>query len=505
MGSHLLSKSSFIKGLQCDKHLYLYKYHYDEMDEFSEMQKAIFQRGTDVGVFAQKLFPGGITATEGAPPDYKKGLKKTGELTQQGGKIIYEAAFQFNEVLSIADIIVKEKNGLSRRSQVKTKWNIYEVKSSTSISDTYLNDAALQYYVISNSGIEINDFSIIYINNQYIRKGELDITELFTIESVIDSILPLQNFVEENVERLKEVISKREMPGIDIGEHCHNPYTCSFFNYCRKHIPEDSIFDFSGMHLKKKYELYRDGIIKLDDIPDDYSLNKNNGIQLDIYKSGEPLIDKDAIENFLSDLNYPLFFMDFETFQPAVPFYDNSKPYQQIPFQYSIHLKEKKGGELRHFEFLAEPGEDPRVKFIEALLNDAKGEGDIVVYNKAFEITRLKEIARDFPEYSEEIEKLILRIKDLMIPFQRKYYYAPEMKGSYSIKAVLPALVPELSYDELEINEGGLASVAYESLQRETDLMFIAEIKEHLIEYCKLDTIAMVRIFDKLSKLLGEK
>ncbi|MCH7723772.1 MAG: DUF2779 domain-containing protein [Bacteroidetes bacterium] len=501
MGSHLLSKSSFIKGLQCDKHLYLYKYHYDEMDEFSEMQKAIFQRGTDVGVFAQKLFPGGKAATEGSPPDYKKGLKKTGELILQGGKIIYEAAFMFNEVLSIADIIVKEKNSLSRRSQAKTEWNIYEVKSSTSISETYLNDAALQYYVISNSGIEINDFSIIYINNQYIRKGELDITELFTIESVIDSILPLQKFVEENVERLKKVIREREMPGIDIGEHCHNPYTCSFFNYCRKHIPENSIFDFSGMHLKKKYELYRDGIIKLDDIPDDYSLNKNNGIQLDVYKSGEPLIDKDAIENFLSDLNYPLFFMDFETFQPAVPLYDNSKPYQQIPFQYSIHLKEKKDGELKHFEFLAESGADPRVKFIKGLLNDIKGEGDIVVYNKAFEVTRLKEIARDFPEYSDEIEKLILRIKDLMIPFQRKYYYAPEMMGSYSIKAVLPSLVPELSYDKLKIKEGGIASITFEGLQTETDMIIIAETREQLLEYCKLDTLAMVMILEKLESL----
>ena len=498
MGSHLLSKSSFIKGLQCDKHLYLYKYHYDEMDEFSEMQKAIFQRGTDLGVFAQKLFPGGTAATEGLPPDYKKGLKKTGELILQGGKLIYEAAFMFNEVLSIADIIVKEKNGLSRRSQAETGWSIYEVKSSTSISETYLNDAALQYYVISNSGIEINDFSIIYINNQYIRKGKLDINELFTIESVIDSILPLQNFIEENIERLKKVIRKREMPGIDIGEHCHNPYTCSFFNYCRKHIPEDSIFDFSGMHLKKKYELYRDGIIKLDDVPDNYSLNKNNGIQLDVYKSGKAKIDKESIKSFLDDFNYPLYFMDFETFQPAVPLYDNSKPYQQIPFQYSIHLKDKKDGELKHFEFLAEPGEDPRIKFIEGLLNDTNGEGDIVVYNKSFEITRLKEIARDFPEYSEEIEKIILRIKDLMIPFQRKYYYAPEMIGSYSIKAVLPSLVPELSYDKLKIKEGGLASITFEGLQAETDMMIIAETREQLLEYCKMDTLAMVKILEKL-------
>jgi len=498
MGSHLLSKSSFIKGIQCDKHLYLYKYHYDEMDEFSEMQKAIFQRGTNVGVFAQKLFPVGKAATEGSPPDYKKGLKKTGELILQGEKLIYEAAFMFNEVLSIADIIVKEKNSLSRHREAKTEWNIYEVKSSTSISETYLNDAALQYYVISNSGVEINGFSIIYINNQYIRKGKLDINELFTIESVIDSILPLQNFIEENIERLKKVIRKREMPGIDIGEHCHNPYTCSFFNYCRKHIPEDSIFDFSGMHLKKKYELYRDGIIKLDDVPDNYSLNKNNGIQLDVYKSGKAKIDKEAIKSFLDDFNYPLYFMDFETFQPAVPLYDNSKPYQQIPFQYSIHLKDKKDGELKHFEFLAEPGEDPRIKFIEGLLNDTNGEGDIVVYNKSFEITRLKEIARDFPEYSEEIEKIILRIKDLMIPFQRKYYYAPEMNGSYSIKAVLPSLVPELSYDKLKIKEGGLASITFEGLQAETDMMIIAETREQLLEYCKMDTLAMVKILEKL-------
>jgi hypothetical protein len=493
MASHLLSKSSFIKGLQCEKHLFLYKYHYGEMDEFSEMQKAIFHRGTDVGVLAQKLFPGGTEGTEGSPPAYKKGLKKTGELIQQGGKIIYEAAFQFNEVLSIADIVVKEKD----------KWDIYEVKSSTSISETYLNDAALQYYVISNSGIEINDFSIIYINNQYIRNGELDINELFTIQSVIDAILPQQNFVEENVERLRKVISKGEMPDIDIGEHCHNPYTCSFFNYCRKHITEDSIFDFSGMHLKKKYELYRDGIIKFDDVTDDYSLNKNNGIQLDVYKSGEPLVDKDAIANFLSDLEYPLYFMDFESFQPAVPLFDNSKPYQQIAFQYSIHLKEKKDGKLKHFEFLAEPGEDPRIKFIEGLLNDIKGKGDIVVYNKSFEITRLKEIARDFPQYADEIEKFILRIKDLMIPFQRKYYYAPEMKGSYSIKAVLPSLVPELSYDELEINEGGLASITFESLQTETDMMIIAETREQLLEYCKLDTLAMVKILEKLEMIGG--
>jgi len=501
MASHLLSKSSFIKGLQCEKHLYLYKYHYKEMDELSDMQKAIFKRGTNVGELAQQIFPRGEIAAYGDPPNYEKALKKTKELMNGSVKAIYEAAFMFNEVLSIADIVVKGKDSMSRHSGAETEWKIYEVKSSTSISETYLNDAALQYYVISNLGIKVSDFSIIYINNQYVRKGDLELGELFKIESVLELILPMQESVKENVKRFKKVLLKKQIPDIDIGEHCYNPYICGFYNYCRRHIPEDSIFDFSGMHLTRKYELYRDGIIRFEDVPGDYSLNKNNRVQLDVYNSGETLINKDAIENFLSDLNYPLYFMDFETFQPAVPLFDNSKPYQQIPFQYSIHLKKKKDKDLKHFEFLAEPGEDPRLKFIESLLQVIKGKGDVLVYNKAFEITRLKEIARDFPQFADEIEKLILRIKDLMVPFQKKYYYSPEMKGSYSIKAVLPALVPELSYDELEINDGGLSSIAYESLQTETDLMFIAEIKAQLLEYCKLDTLAMVKILEKLEQL----
>ncbi len=283
-------------------------------------------------------------------------------------------------------------------------------------------------------GFKVKDFSIIYINNQYLRNGELNIQELFITESVLEFILPLQKSVKENVDRFKKVLLKKQMPDIDIGEHCHSPYTCGFFNYCRKHIPVDSIFDFSGMHLSKKYELYREGIISLDDVPKDYSLNKNNKLQLDVYKSNKPVIDKKAIKAFVSDLNYPLYFMDFETFQPAVPLFNNSKPYQQIPFQYAAFLKQDKKSEAEHFEFLAEPGEDPRKKFIENLLKVTKGKGDVLVYNKTFEITRLNEIARDLPEYADEIEKLILRIKDLMVPFQKKYYYAPEMKGSYSIK-----------------------------------------------------------------------
>ena len=491
MGLHLLSKSSFIRGVQCEKHLYLYKYHYNEMDGLSEMQKAIFKRGTDVGKLAQQLFPGGIDASPATQFEYDKAVLLTKELLGKKQKVIYEASFNFSDVLAVADIVINEKSGLK----------VFEVKSSTSISETYIRDAALQYWVISNSGNKIKDFSITYINNQYVRKDKLDLERLFITESVLELILPLQKWVEENVNRFKQVLARKTIPQIDIGEHCYDPYTCGFYEYCRKHIPRNSIFDLSGVHLAKKYELYRNGIIKLEDVPDNADLSKNAKLQLDVYKSKKDLIDKKAIKEFLSDLNYPLYFMDFETFQPAVPMFDNSKPYQQIPFQYSLHYKKNKKSIVEHFEFLAETGSDPRIKFIKNLLDVTKDKGDILTYNKSFETLRLKEIAEVFPDYKEEIDKRISRIKDLMIPFQKKYYYTYKMQGSYSIKYVLPALIPELSYKDLEINEGGFASIAFESLYNETDLMRIADTRNNLLEYCKLDTFAMVKLLEKLESL----
>lgn len=491
MASHLLSKSSFIRGVQCEKQLYLYKYHYNKMDKLSEMQKAIFKRGTNIGILAQKLFPDGMDASPKSQFEYDKAVVVTKNLINENQKVIYEASFNFSDVLAIADIVVNEKNGLK----------VFEVKSSTSISETYIRDAALQYWVISNCGYKIKDFSITYINNQYVRNGEIELDKLFITESVLKLILPLQKWVEENVNRFKKVLGKKVIPKIDIGEHCYDPYTCGFYEYCRKHIPENSIFDLSGVHLTKKYDLYRSGIIKLKDIPNDVNLPKNAKLQVEVYKSKKDLIDKKAIKEFLSDLNYPIYFMDFESFQPAVPMFDNSRPYQQIPFQYSLHFKKNEKSKVEHYEFLADTGIDPRIKFIENLLRDTKSEGDILTYNKSFEVLRLKEVAEAFPKYKTEIEERINRVKDLMMPFQKKYYYTYKMQGSYSIKSVLPALIPELNYENLEIDEGGLASTAYESLYYETDLMKIAETRNNLLQYCKMDTFAMVKLLEKLETI----
>lgn len=492
MARHLLSKSSFLKGLQCEKQLYLYKHHYNWKDEISEGQQAIFERGHDVGKLAQNLFPQGVNASLGDPLKSLQQVKLTKELIVKGEKVIYEAAFLYNEVLVIADILVKEKNN---------KWKIYEVKSSTEVKDEHIPDASVQYYVILNSGLNVIDTLIIYINNEYVRKGELELTELFNIDSVKEVVLQQQGSVEENIERFKEVLKQKNIPDIDIGHYCSSPYDCSFLGYCWKHIPEYSIFNIGNLRNDKKFDLYNNGIIKIEDIPDDYPLNNGQRLQVESHLKQKAFIDDKAIKEFLSSLTYPLYFLDFETFNPAIPLFDDSRPYQQIPFQYSLHYQETPKSQFKHFEFLAEANGDPRFSFIENLLKVTEGKGDIIAYNQAFESTRLKELAEDFPSYKKQIENRLSRIKDLMLPFQKKYYYVPEMRGSYSIKAVLPALVSDLSYDDLEIADGGTASRAFESLYFEKDEKRKKEIKEQLIKYCGMDTMAMVKIYYHLQTL----
>jgi hypothetical protein len=486
---HLLSKSSFIKGIQCDKQLYLYKYHYDRMDKVSESQQVIFNRGHDVGELAQQLFPGGIKATED-PRKSVQAIKKTMELIESGTKVIYEAAFAFEEVLVIADIMVWDGK----------QWNIYEVKSSTSISDTYYQDAAIQYYVISNC-LNVKDISLVYINNQYVRKGALELKKLFNTESVKDKVCELQDFVISELKRLKKVLKGGDIPDIGIGPHCSDPYQCSFWGYCWKDIPEYSVFNIAGLRGDKKFELFKLGHINLEDVPEDYPLSDAQKLQIESHIGNKSVIDKDNITKFLFSISYPVYYMDFETFMPAIPMFNGTRPYQQIPFQYSLHYQKTAKSKVEHYEFLADAEGDPREPFLKKLLADTKEPGIILVYNKSFEITRMKELAADFPKYAKETGERIERIVDLMLPFQKKFYYKPEMLGSYSIKSVLPALVPELSYKGMEIADGGTASAAFESLYYEEDAFRIMEIRDNLLKYCGLDTLAMVEILKVLQGL----
>jgi len=484
-----LSKSTFIRGLQCEKSLYLNKHHYHLKDPTPTSLQAVFDQGTSIGLLAQKLFPNGADTFPENHFQMVESVGKTQDFISQGESIIYEATFLYNDVLAALDILVKDEEG----------WKAYEVKSSTKVSDTYIKDAAIQYYTITNSGIDLKDISIVHINNQYIKDGELDIHQLFTIESVYDQVLEFLPRIPNEVRRLKNVIESPDIPNVDIGNHCSDPYDCDFKGTCWKHIPDYSIFNISRLNKDKKFDLYHQGVITLDDIDlGQIVLNPNQVLQVQSEVNGTTHIDIEEIRNFTSGLNYPLYFLDFETIGPAVPKYNGSRPYQQLVFQYSLHIRANPISQIEHREYLADPSQDPRIGFIEQLIKDCGTSGDIIVYNIGFERGKLNDLIDVFPEYSNELSGIVNRLKDLMIPFQQKWYYTPEMKGSYSIKYVLPALVPELSYNDLDIKEGGTASNTFLSMVNGTFEGDVEETRRQLLEYCELDTYAMVKILEKL-------
>jgi hypothetical protein len=493
MKKPILSKSTFIRGLQCEKSLYLYKHNYNLRDEVSPQLQTIFNQGNNVGILAQDLFPYGIDASPSSYYKMQESVFKTIDFIKDGKSIIYEATFQFNGVLAALDILVKEDDG----------WKAYEVKSSTSVSETYIKDAAIQYYAITNSGIDLKDISIVHINNQYVKKGNIDINELFTIESVFHKVLEVLPSIPNQINRFKTVIKNDIQPDIDIGIHCDNPYSCDFKGLCWKHIPEYSIFNISRLRADKKFQLYNQGIVDFNQLDlDTAPLNSNQKIQVISELENRIFIDKQEIQNFVQELEYPIYHLDFETMTSAIPIYDDSRPYQQLVFQYSLHI-EQKDGEIEHREFLADsnPSIDPRIGFVKQLISDCGDLGSVLVYNIGFEKGKLNELIELYPQYINELNNIVSRLKDLMVPFQKRWYYTPEMKGSYSIKYVLPALVPELSYQDLEIKEGGTASSTFSEIVQGTFIGDVEKTRNDLLEYCKMDTYAMVKILEKLCQV----
>jgi len=491
MNTHTLSKSSFLRGNQCTKALYLHLHHKRmgiERDPLDEGTASIFSTGTDVGILAQKLFPGGVDASPEHYREFDKSVIKTHELIAAGEKIIYEAAFEHQGVVAAIDILVKKGD----------KWKAYEVKSSSWVKEVYELDAAIQYWVITGSGLPLDDIYIVHLNTSYVRNGRLDLEKLFNKVSVKDIVLELQIGLEAQVNNFKQILGQDNAPKKDIGKHCSSPYDCDFRGHCWKHIPENSVFDISRMRQDKKFELYNEGIVRFEDIPSDLQMSEKQWMQVEGVLKNKNHIDKPALKQFLKNLSYPLHFIDFETFMPAIPMFPNSRPYQQLCFQYSAHTLDKPGGQLKHKAFLAEANGDPRLEFLKSLLEDTLGKGSILVYNKSFEATRLKELARDFPGYKRPITNRIRRMKDLAIPFQKGHYYVPSMNGSYSIKNVLPALVDNLSYKELGIQNGGVASSAFFNLYEEKDRSVSKKTRSDLLEYCKMDTLAMVKVLEVL-------
>jgi len=397
----------------------------------------------------------------------------------------------------MVDILTKGRNG----------WEFYEVKSasdvyknkSTKVKDVYINDVAIQYYVLKGSGLDISSAFLVHINNQYARQGPLEVNKLFSFADLTETAIEAQNEVVDELGTIREVLNEGE-PEIEIGVHCDKPYECDFKYHC---WPDEilngyTVFNISGLHDSKKFELYESGVTKVEDVPDKFSLSGKQRLQVETELSGEEIVDLEQINKFLNDLYYPLYFLDFETFTQAVPEWDRLRPYQNIPFQYSIHLVEREGEDPSHLEFLADESSDPRRGLVDRLIRDIPEGACVLAYNKSFEKRVVRDLAQQFPNYSDHLMNIHDNVMDLMVPFQQKYYYTKEMKGSYSIKNVLPALIPGSPYSKMDISDGVKASISYKSLSSLKDVTKKEKIKKDLKTYCRQDTQAMVDILEHL-------
>jgi hypothetical protein len=486
-----LSKSQYVRGLQCPKSLWLYKNRPELRSEPDARAEALIEAGYQVGDLARELFPGGVEIAFD-PNDFEGMIRRTRKLIDEGAKVIYEAAFKARGIFAMADILVKDKTG----------WKMYEVKASTQVKPYQIDDAAIQWYALSQT-IDLKSAHIVHINNRYIRNGALDLTRLFAIEDVTQAVLAKQEEIPHKLKELQTVLQSDE-PNIDIGPHCFDPFECDFRDHCWAHVPKTgSVFELSYAG-GKQWKLYREGIVRIEDIPENYPLGANASLQVAHHKSQTVKIDPQKIAQFLRTVHYPINFFDFETYQEAIPRFDGQRPYQQMPFQFSLHIL-REDGTLEHREFLADERSDPRCEVARRMLEALTPEGSIVAYNQSFEIAQIKNLAEACPKYRERLLALIGRFVDLAVPFQNKSYYHPDFGGRYSIKVVLPTLFPndpELDYAKLgSVQNGQEAMETFANLHRLKDPAKKEAIRNDLLAYCRLDTLAMVKIWQKLHTL----
>lgn len=489
MGNVYLSKSKYCRAKQCNKMLWMDK----NKPEYAEdtARENVLTNGTIVGELARSLFGEYINIT------YQNELNKMTEETKMylssKPNIITEASFNFENNFCSVDILKNDIDGLE----------IYEVKSSTEVKSIYLEDISYQVYVLKNLGYEVKKASIVYINSEYVRHGELELQKLFNIEDVTEIAFSKQEEIKEKIEEINEYMLQKEEPNQCIGMQCCEPYECQYWKYCTRNLPEENVFKIAGMWKSKKFELYNKGIYEYEDILKE-DINWKHSQQIEVSKTNETIINKDEIRKFVKELTYPIYFLDFESYQLPIPEHDGEWPYEQIPFQYSLHYIEHEGGEVKHKEYLAEAGVDPRRELAERLVADIPMNVCVTAYNMGFEKGRIKELANLFEDLREHLLNICYNIKDLMIPFFKRWYYVKEMEGSYSIKYVLPALFPgnpELDYHNLPlVHNGGEASNTFMDLMNHTEEEQKV-IREGLLKYCKLDTLAMVKVWEKLKEI----
>ncbi|HEY69848.1 MAG TPA: DUF2779 domain-containing protein [Anaerolineae bacterium] len=483
--THILTKSTFLRGLRCGKSLMLDALRGELRDPLDADARMRMRQGQEVGQVARRRYPGGKVGR--IPGQIQASLQRTRDLIEGGVDVIYEAAFQSGGVFILVDILVRGQSG----------WRLIEVKSTTRMEDEHLWDVAVQAFVLRGAGLRLEDASLLHVNSDYAREGELDFDALFTEVSLLKEVLELEGEVERSVEESRRLFELDEVPQREIGTHCNDPRVCDFREHCWQHLPTPSVFDVYYIG-KKAFELYEEGITRIEEIPDGFPVGKRSLFHIRAHKAGETIIERERIQAFIESLAYPLSYLDFETFALPIPPWDGLRPYNHVPFQYSLHIQREPGGEVVHSGFLAEPGEDPRQAFLDSLLPATEGAGSIVVYYKSFEKGVLNALGDQFPAYRTAMDQRIERLVDLRDPFGKQWFYLPAMGGSTSLKAVLPALAPDLSYGALGIQNGTEAMAVYLEHSEQADPEAYAVQRDDLWEYCKLDTLAMVRILDVL-------
>ena len=485
-----LSKSKYCKGVQCPKILWMDQ----NMPEQAEpTDDSAMQVGSKVGELARSYF-GDYELVEYSP-DKRIMAEKTKRLIEKKVPTIAEASFYLNGLFCSVDI-------LNLRGD---ECDIVEVKSSTEVKDIYISDIAFQYFVLVKCGMKVRNVYIMHVDSSYERHGELELDKLFAVKDYTHAVRDKMQEVEDNVRQIRLFQENMEEPEKDIALCCEIPYECAYYDYCRRHIPERSVFDIRGLYASKKYEYYHRGIISFEDVircKPKLSEKQLQQVETEYYNHPDVIIPEE-IKRFLDTLQYPVYHLDFETFQQAIPEFDGLHPYEQIPFQYSLHI-EYEDGHLDHKEFLAKEGTDPRRAIAESLCKDFPVDVCVLAYNMSFERRVLASLANVFPDLADYLLAIRDNIHDLMIPFQKQHYYTKAMQGSYSIKYVLPALYPndpELDYHSLEgIHNGGEASSAFADLANKTPEE-IKTIRSNLLKYCGLDTYAMVKVLAKLREV----
>jgi predicted RecB family nuclease len=489
-----LSKSKFIAGCQCLKRPYLQVHQPELASEPDNSAEAIIEQGREVGMLARQLFPGGV---EVCSTRLDQSLRTTRELVANPEvPAIFEGVFEHDGVLVRVDVLQRRGEDL---------WRLVEVKSTSDLKDHHVEDVAIQSYVVSGSGLKLASVWLAHINREYVLNGTaVDPTKFFLFRNLTDRA---QNFRPELVIRLRSqfsAVAMPEPPEVPTGQHCINPVVCEFFDHCNPKKPSDYVGYLPRLHASAMEKLEEMGIESVQEIPADFELSEIQRRACTAMQTGQPWFSPDLKKEFES-LKLPIYFMDFETVNPAIPRFSGMRPYDHLPFQWSVHVQRGPSQTPEHFEFLVMDTSDPRTAFI-ASLCDALGEsGTIVVYNEQFESQRLWELASWLPAYTDRIRGIQSRLWDLL-PVVRNHIYHQAFGGSFSLKAVLPALVPEMTYQGMDVPNGQAAGLAWESLisERSTESERQAKRKA-LLEYCGQDTLALVKLLEALRIASGNQ